>query len=607
MIQIVTKDGISLDLAPDAEFVIEYNNPMMEDDRIPVPFSTSIALLPSATNCKVFQYLPALKLEPAVKKAAVSLVLNGIPFLSGTLSYDGIEDGALNYTFAGKDLENDWGMKIYESEVHSYAPTTKNINAILDGSVDGVSCPLMVNKDQTGYFSDTDLIAASKDARDAISPYVYRSVKYHNSIRSVDPRSGASRFRFTPAVLFSKIVGGRISSYSPDIARFLPHLAAVAQYRLSDRGTTDEIASHLPDMSMSDFVLNMNRMFCAAIFEDGGKLVMQSFASIMSRGASEDWSDKVADEFSSDTESAGGYSFGYANSDEEAVNDGEDWATVESAATVLYVGLGALFSIPIMTFLPVTDKATGKRYSNKSGFVYCHTTEDTDKWMLVATTDVIFANNMKQSTTSADGDTVENIVDFNLVRCVPTVMNRWIGYSTSHGSGSSSSPSPDPAAGTGYDMVDAGTPKFYMAPIIEPAASDAENGSTLYVGLMNRGQLTDDGLAMPDTVPELQVSDGKVTVDGSLEDIPLTADDGERLSLAPGWLFEHYHKPYAQWLARDRQLLTCDVNLSEFDLLNFRMYRKIRIHGRDFLVKKLSVTLRADSDAAECSADFIGA
>ena len=37
MIKIMTKDGISLDLAPDAEFAIEYNNPMFEDDRIPVP------------------------------------------------------------------------------------------------------------------------------------------------------------------------------------------------------------------------------------------------------------------------------------------------------------------------------------------------------------------------------------------------------------------------------------------------------------------------------------------------------------------------------------------------------------------------------------------
>ena len=604
MIQIVTKDGISLDLAPDAEFVIEYNNPMMEDDRIPVPFSTSIALLPSATNCKVFQYLPALKLEPAVKKAAVSLVLNGIPFLSGTLSYDGIEDGALNYTFAGKDLENDWGMKIWEAEVFPYDTAKQDREAVLLGSAPGVFCPLMLNKEYTGHFCDTDLIASSSEVRSLISPNVNRNVKYHNADRNLDRRADSgigSPLGFTPAVLFSKIVGNRIASYSDDIARFLPYLAAVAQYSLTIKGSRDDIGSHLPDMSMMDFVLNMNRMFCSAVFEDGGKFVMKSFASVMSQEASEDWSDKVADEFSSDTEAAGGYAFGYANSDGETVNDEEDWVAVERAASVLYILPVSIAGTPVMQFLPVTDKATGKRFSNKCAVVSCYENQrlSSEKWMLVAATDVVFANNMKQTAQSSDGDTVENTVDFDLVRCVPAVLNSRILVS----SGSSSSTSGNFSGGTPY----AGTPRFSMAPIIEPAAGDAENGSTLYVGLMNRGQLTDDGIAMPDTVPALQVSDGKVTVDGNLDDIPLTSADGERLSLTPDWLYPHFHEQYAQWLARDRQLLTCDVNLGVFDLLNFRMYRKIRIHGRDFFVKKLSVTLRAGSDAAECSADFIGA
>ena len=594
MIQIVTNDGISLDLAPDAEFVIEYNNPMMEDDRIPVPFSTSIALLPSATNCKVFQYLPALKLEPVVKKISVSLVLNGSPFLAGTLSYDGIEDGALNYTFAGKNLEDDWEAKIWETNIYSYKPTVTNQNAILNGDVDGVFCPLLLNKENTGYFCDTDQIAASSEARKKISPTVEKFVKYHNAVKPFRYSSGVGRYLgFTPAVLFSKIVGSRISSYSDDITVFLPYLAVVGQYGLIVKDDVDEIGSHLPDMSMIDFVLNMNRMFCSAVFDDGGKLVMKSFASVMSQNPVADWSDKVSDGFSSGVECANGYSFGYANSDEETANDKQEWAVVENVSAVLYCSLGVLGDTPLIELFPVRDKTSGKVFSNKSSYVSCYTDTQysTKKWMLVAAADVIFSNNMKRTGQSVEGDAVENTVDFNLVRCVPAILNSRTVSTDEYNKGT-------PCAGT---------PWFSMASIIEPAAGDAENGSTLYVGLVNHGQLTDDGISMPSSVPGISLSDNKFILDGNLDNIPLTSPDGERISITTDWLFSHFHKSYAQWLARDRQVLTCDVNLNGFDLLNFRMYGKIRIHGREFLVRKLSVTFRSGSDAVECSADFISA
>ena len=47
MIRIITGEGVSLDLDPSAEFEVEYENPMLDDSHIPVPFSTAVTILPS--------------------------------------------------------------------------------------------------------------------------------------------------------------------------------------------------------------------------------------------------------------------------------------------------------------------------------------------------------------------------------------------------------------------------------------------------------------------------------------------------------------------------------------------------------------------------------
>ena len=93
MIRIITGEGVSLDLDPSAEFEVEYENPMLDDSHIPVPFSTAVTILPSASNCKILGYFPAMMLEPAVKNLAATIEVGGVPLLTGTLVYDSIEEG----------------------------------------------------------------------------------------------------------------------------------------------------------------------------------------------------------------------------------------------------------------------------------------------------------------------------------------------------------------------------------------------------------------------------------------------------------------------------------------------------------------------------------
>lgn len=608
MIKIVTKDGVSLDLAPDAEFVIEYNNPMMEDDRIPVPFSTDIALLPSDTNCRVLGYLPAFKLEPTVRELAASLILDGIPFLTGTLSFNGIEDGHLNYTFAGKDIASDWGKKLYELEVMQY-------NILDDGTQednDGVFFPVLVDKDSTGCFTDpNDYIAQSGTGNFSPSTKDYTKYKnlpagYKTALRGIDYTM--------PAISVLKIIPEALG-INNSLYDFIRNMAVIAPYKkkvsqdtgkkyvdpLTGRASTIynySLAPRLPEMTVSEFVVEFLKMLCAAVFQFHGITSMYTFED-MSAMASLDWTDKVSDEFSSEVEPAEGYVFGYDNSGEGSANITE-YEDVDSVAEALYVSDGIVSDMtPVVNLKTAHILTTGDFISNQGSFLsaYYQLYSSDKKWFLVAAADTLFQNNLKQMNTVEGKDSVENICGFNLVKCVPSIINREVYYRAS--------------LDNLVANLGAGTPFFASAPAIDFPNEDAERGSDVYIGLMVNSQLTDSGRAMPGTVPDLVLnSDNQPEVSDSsaLADVTLTPDGmREPVSLRPDWLYEHFHKSYAEWLAKDRQLLSCDVNLSAIDLLDLAMYRKVLIHGREFFIKKLSVTLSASSRAMECSAEFISA
>lgn len=603
MIKIITEDGISLDLAPDAEFAIEYNNPMFEDDRIPVPFSTSIALLPSEVNCRVLQYLPALKLEPAVKKLAASLVLNGIPFLSGILIYEGIEDGRLNYSFSGVDLETNWGKKIWELDIWGPMIGDEIYDAFAEPN-DGISWPLLVNKDYTGYYvKNCDDIALDEEYNKKL-PMVEKNVKYHN-FRNVIPE--AERSRLTPAVSVSRIIGDKFS-VSGTLTKLFPLVSVIGQYNI-DKGFVQtkvpvpvDCAACLPDYSFAEFTAELSKMFCSAIFEDGqGKFKMMPINTILGEAASEDWTEKISDSFTSDTEEASGYIFGFANSGEDSFDDTAELVETNSLEASIYpsedVTSGSiLYSRELHTakvakagsYVSAISVVTKSKIRNNGS-------PDVVKKTLVASTDVVFCGNVKQENIVDGSDSVDNSCKFKLIKSIPSILSHYDRATVSDSN----------------KVIEGLVQRFSMAGLIEPQNGEAERGTDLYIGLIYKGQISGNGYVLASVVP---LSFPSLNAINNLEDIRVKVPVGSGshgrpmpVSLKPDWLYETFHKSYAQWLATDRQVISCDVNLNEFDLLSFRMYNKVRLHGRDFFVKKLSVTLRAGSEALECSADFISA
>ena len=422
---------------------------------------------------------------------------------------------------------------------------------------------------------------------------VEKDVKYHN-FRNVIPESANSRI--TPAILADKIISGRFSA-TGELATVLSKVVVIGQYAAT-RSTIllVEAASELPDLTFSEFVQELAKMFCAAVYVGiNGDYVMFSAEELFALAAQFDWTDKISDTFSSEREYASGYSFGFENSGEDTFNDAVEIGSSPSMKASLYPtsieisdasvsAASGSFTVKLPDSTCVsTVYRVGRCVRNVSD------TEAKDGKVLVSAADVVFQNNKMQENVVADADMVENKCGFNLIKCVPAILSY---YKDAYEDGNMR------RLGLFYQ-------RFSTAGVIEPQNADAERGSDVYVGLINNGQISDSGYVLDSDVPEDYPTLDEIA---AMTDVPLIpSGETESISLRPDWLYEHFHKSYAEWLAKDRQLLSCDVNLDVFDLLNFRMYHKVLLHGREFFVKKLSVTLRASSQALECTAEFISA
>lgn len=595
MIRIITSGGVSLDLEPESSFAIEINNPLLEDSALPAPFSTSVALPITATNCRALGYLAAMAIVPSVTKLGVILEAGGIQLFSGTLEFDSVEDGKLNYTFSGRDYESEMDVPIYERPI--YTVESKWPTDIVGGKVEGVYAPLLVNEDYCGYFAD--LSDRLMQHLPSTMPFVGDNVKYHN-LKQV---SGDYVSRLCPVVSVSKIIGDALSEIDGTYSAVWPSLVVVAQYchqslmaesgRFSETGV--DVSSFLPDMTLSEFILNLCKMLCARVYQDGRQLRMLSAASVLGgkAEATAEWDGKIADGYRMELEPGEGYSIEYENSVTKTYDDViSSQENEDGTVSEVEVGESASFREALTTFctsiaIMGTDyvetlenkivaytKSQGEYYIlSHAGQIYSirsvripsdFTGGDSDSY--VSASAITWQASLKKELRTGFEDSEEVKCGFSLIPCVPCVWH--IGVKNASSS--------DRPLRSNRNWAN----NWSLAGVIEPANGSAERGTTVYIGIYQDGQLTDCGVTM-----------------GSTGD--LTAPDIRPSALAA------YHEPMAEWLSKDRVRLTADLNLSMADIAAFRTFRLVWFRGRKWLVARLSLTFTVGSDYVAAEGEFL--
>lgn len=591
MIQILTADGISLDLVKGCSFEIEYNNPMFDDSRMPVPFSTAIDLLPTAANCKALSWLPALRLAPEVKELEVSLILNGIEFLKGILIFDSLEDGHASYTFSGRDINRDWGKKLYDKVMldKSAFTQTKDFNAFENGDEDFV-WPLLVNKQFTGHdVADHDDISyvMSQDVEQRVS----LEKKFWNAA-TVIPESECGHLM--PAMMFSYLFG-QMKLSAEGLKNYLDHFCILAPFKLEESYKNFEsilVREHLPDMSYADFFRNVAKMFAGAIFQDKDKpgyykLVL--FNEMTKYGNYDDWTGRLAKEFNSTVETGRNYSLAYNNSSEEGPDK-------NSETLMVYSIKASLFPCPVpanLTNKPYTHVYTARtspsiRISTKTIYRIVHAPDSSgnekNAFAATASADCIYNRNYKYIKNQLNSDDTEDVsVEFDLIKCAPYILNDYETKSISRGN----------------KTLSRLTQRCSLGGLIEATENTDERPTTPIIGVYRNGQISPDGITLE---PEIPFPAPDAFGVGLFQD---NLPDNRAISLMPVDLFRNFHSQRANWLAKDKQVISCDVDLDEYDLAVLDFTRKARICGRDFFIRKITVTINQESSRVSCSAEFI--
>lgn len=578
MIEIITTSGVSLDIDPSYEFEIEMENPMLDDTHIPIAYSTSIAFLPTAKNKSVFGYLAAMYREPDVKQLSVSIHAGGIPLFWGRLEYESMEDGKLNYTFAGRDLEDEWSGYIHKlthlskmeiNRGNSYLiQFDKYLKSIRDGSATNIKdfeIPMIVGEENI-----TDVEYTNNDIGAEKVEYI---VKYHNYYWA--PMMSV----VTPAVKVASILAEAFKnvSISDNISTLYEALAILGLHRskqlcaLYGLQQTDnynlllDVADMLPDCTVLDLVTNIARLFCASIFRDGQSFVLKTNREVLVDSTVTDWTDKVSDEYSLSREEEASYSFGFSNDDSENTYTTESESSGTTGGSIVDVGtmLDVIQTIKNSSdYVAVRNLATGDMYSGKKMTV----TTATNSQYTLPYMDMLLHKLHKVSSDDDKENSFDNSVDFKCVRCIPVTSVHDLGPTiTLH----------------------------QMCPIIKFPAAEDERSSDVWIGALINNQLVNKGVYFERPSSTIHSNTGEWV--------------NSNLSLDPAVLYRRFHRPFAEWLSENRRVITTDVFLSLQEIADLRLYRKIILYGQVFFIKKITHTFIANIDDIATRVELIEA
>ena len=432
MVEIVTKSGVALDLDPECEFQIEMNNPMFEDDRIPVPYSTAITFLPTTKNKDIFGYLEAMLLAPTVNEIDVSIFVGGMPLLDGSLNYIGIEDGKLNYTFTEKSIESpSWDEPIYK------------LNLAIDFGqrllIQEFANYLTESAANGGMIAAPFLIPQSKVAGNA-----YATSDLWNWFTST------LLYNFLPAVNVKHI----IAAFAPELVSSPTSLCSTMNLWLLCRGLQYGSISYiervdlnplLPDITCKDLLIGILKIHSAFIFRDGDSLSTITAKEIFTSISPTDWDAKISDVYSMDILEREGYKLSFEADGSSGNDDPERYA--DMAISYDFVTMISLFS-QVSNYITRKHVYVGAVYSGKGG------TSNTQADMLFSA---------REPEISGPSDSVHEVsVPFKSVRSVPLKRG---------------------SAPTGRNQ--------FMAPIIE--ANCNERPGKVVVGAMLNNQLVEHG------------------------------------------------------------------------------------------------------------------
>lgn len=587
------ESGRTLDITPGQEITLTLENPLFADDRMPVAVSTGIEFPLSPTNKVEFRFVDVMMIPPAVQKIPAAIIFEGFELFSGELQFDEFSDGTLKYTFVGADATEAFSGNIHEIACRDYggmAMSTFMQNA-RKGDYPDIGLPMIVRKANSAKIEyPTAAGEAECSSIDKYANYLYTDTPY------IIPAIKA-------AYLLEKIHPRLI--FPSQIQDYLDRMAILGTYKpeawQNDRygipyttpsrnnpyiGDGFNAAEALPEMTKAEFIANILKMFCATIFPEKGYYNVRTNSSILQDKTFIDWTQKVSDIYAIVAGEAGGYSLEYANGEQnydpaKEEDFGEELAqSIYSASN--YEELISKFRTSD-DYVDVRVTFSGNVYSGKAVKAYLYWSRSPGVMgkpifnkteTSIPLIDIVFqanVNKVELSEGGGDGQSYENNIGFICTPCIPANVATLIYVESTH------------------SQVTLRT----MAPVVDIPTVGGNRPSDVYIGLLIENNFFDQGNYF--TRPEPYI-DGGSEMANTRYSIAIGGTNG---------LYAKFHETFAQWQVKKKDSVKADVVLSPADIAQLKLWRKIMLYNRLFLIKTMEITLSDKATVAFANAEFV--
>lgn len=587
------ESGRTLDITPGQEITLTLENPLFADDRMPVAVSTGIEFPLSPTNKVEFRFVDVMMIPPAVQKIPATIIFEGFELFSGELQFDEFSDGTLKYTFVGADATEAFSGNIHEIACRDYGGMAMStfVQNARKGDYPDIGLPMIVRKANSAKIEyPTAAGEAECSSIDKYANYLYTDTPY------IIPAIKA-------AYLLEKIHPRLI--FPSQIQDYLDRLAILGTYKpeawQNDRygipyttpsrnnpyiGDGFNAAEALPEMTKAEFIANILKMFCATIFPEKGYYNVRTNSSILQDKTFIDWTQKVSDIYAIVAGEAGGYSLEYANGEQnydpaKEEDFGEELAqSIYSASN--YEELISKFRTSD-DYVDVRVTFSGNVYSGKAVKAYLYWSRSPGVMgkpifnkteTSIPLIDIVFqanVNKVELSEGGGDGQSYENSIGFICTPCIPANVATLIYVESTHSQ----------------------VTLRAMAPVVDIPTVGGNRPSDVYIGLLIENNFFDQGNYF--TRPEPYI-DGGSEMANTRYSIAIGGTNG---------LYAKFHETFAQWQVKKKDSVKADVVLSPADIAQLKLWRKIMLYNRLFLIKTMEITLSDKATVAFANAEFV--
>jgi len=593
----IFKQNKRLTLSPNIQIGVVIENPMMVDERLPVPYTLTFEAPPTPENLREFGYPDRFGAHEGNKLFMASesrIEFGPISIFHGTLSL--VEyDQTLKLTFKGVDFNEslkksmfgkDFGEVVFDGSTSlfdwddpaSYYYHYKNwMNPLAYNThPDYVAAPIHIKTNNSAfrwYYNRTD----ARDQEYTRKTSVYREAKsqYLNCFNPGDQSflfPGSTTFAapifplFRLKYLINKLVGDRLENSPFDATEmhdvlvptfFFKYWDEVATVLLSSPWREDpgylKFEDYMPDFPANTFLKTILNLFCMTLTAHKGNFVITSNKDIFARPVKHNWSKKLIGNAIPTSIEGQMYDYGFSDPnyykpDEEAII--KTVATLEAMRDATFNLADNDDNYSELFYITETEQ-----YFVKSAFYSSYLSSGNTLYELVVDYEFKGYKEVTPKEEVADQDKFNAKADIKQLYLQPAIY--WTG------------------------QEDTENKKFWIVPRWDPQTPTDTKKTARQVRptdlslLLYAGAKTVNGKNYPFLSPYKN------------DNISLKweGDDG---------LITRYHQDFKTWIEKPRLKVKGSFLLSALDLNNLAITDKVHLNGRNFFIERIEYTIRHD-------------